>query len=41
MKEKDVVVNSTYITLRDGRKIYAKDYGIKVFRFEVTPDKKK
>ncbi len=25
----------TYITLKDGTKIYAKDYGLKAFCFEV------
>lgn len=28
-------VFTTYITLKDGRRIYAKDYGLKVFRIWI------
>lgn len=32
---------STYITLKDGTRIYAKDYGKRAFCFEVGSKKKK
>ena len=28
-------VYTTYITLKDGRRIYAKDYGLKAFRIWI------
>ena len=29
-----------YITLKDGRRIYAKDYGLKAFRIAIKSKKK-
>lgn len=30
---------SAYITLRNGRRLYARDCGLEAFRFWVDPDK--
>jgi len=33
-----MTVYTKYITLRNGQRIYAADYGLEAFRFEVTPE---
>ena len=40
MPKAKIEVYSTYITLRNGRRLYAKNYGLKAFRFEVDVEKK-
>lgn len=35
--EKDEFVYSTYITLRNGRRLYARQCGLKAFRFRPSP----
>lgn len=35
------IICSAYITLRNGKRIYARDHGLKAFRFEVDDSKRK